>query len=454
MTEPNNTSSRPVVAVLGAGPAGLYAANKLAQEGVDVLLINRDIKHGGLAEYGIYFDKHKMKNGLRKQFDRILAQKNIAYMGHIEVRQQGGTLTLEELEGLGCAAYLVAVGAQGTRKLGYDGEDQISGLFHAKDLVYHYNQLPPFASQNFSIGQHVGIVGMGNVMVDIAHWLVWEKKVASVTILARRGPAERAYTDKEMREVIRAVDLDALDIEIARIADNLRSVGQDPEALKKELREPLDKAEVFESPTRITFRFLVGVNKLIAGPEGRLSAVELGHNQLVQKGDRLNAQSTGQTEILPLDTLVYAIGDQVDEGLGLPFRNGQFLTPSGPNPHDPEKARYEVKDPQHDQPRPGWFLGGWARIASDGLVGKARADGETAANEVLRWLKQHNPQSADLASCQQRLRALLQQKQHPFVEYADVLALQSIEQARADALGVPLFKFNTNEEMLAAIQKS
>jgi hypothetical protein len=99
-------------------------------------------------------------------------------------------------------------------------------------------------------------------------------------------------------------------------------------------------------------------------------------------------------------------------------------------------------------------LGGWARIASDGLVGKARADGETAANEVLRWLKQHTPQSADLATCQGRLRDLLQQKQHPFVEYTDVLKLQAIEQARADALGVPLFKFDTNEEMLAAIRNA
>ena len=60
-----------VVAVIGAGPAGLFAAKQLAAEGVHVALLNRDIKPGGLAEYGIYPDKHKMKDGLRAQFRQI-----------------------------------------------------------------------------------------------------------------------------------------------------------------------------------------------------------------------------------------------------------------------------------------------------------------------------------------------------------------------------------------------
>ncbi|MCB9639558.1 MAG: FAD-dependent oxidoreductase [Myxococcales bacterium] len=453
MTASNN-SSRPVVAVLGAGPAGLYAANKLVQEGADVLLINRDVKPGGLAEYGIYFDKHKMKNGLRKQFTRILDQENIEYMGHIEVREQDGTLTLDELEKLGCAAYLIAVGAQGTRKLGYQGEDEIEGIFHAKDLVYHYNQLPPFASQDFAVGQHVGIIGMGNVMVDIAHWLVWEKKVASVTVLARRGPAERAYTDKEMREVVNAVDFDALDKEVNRVAPILESIGQDVAAVKEELRKPLDKAETFDSPTKMFFRYLVSVKKLIPDENGRLKGVEVIHNQMVPRGDTYSPKPTEETEVIPLDTLVYAIGDQVDEGLGLPFEWGKYLTPSGNNPHDPEKPRYEVKEAQADQPRSGWFLGGWARVASDGLVGKARADGESAALEVMRWVKENNAQSPDLPTCKKKLCEMLSEKGHAFVEYADVVKLQDIEQARAKEQGVPLFKFNTNEEMFEAIRKA
>lgn len=131
-----------VVAVVGAGPAGLYAARKLAEEGCKVVLINRDIKPGGLAEYGIYLDKHKMKEGLRKQFRKILAMPEVSYFGGVKLGQEAD-LTLEEIEALDFSAVLFAIGAQGTRSLGLPGEEGTTGLFHAKDLVYHYNQLPP-----------------------------------------------------------------------------------------------------------------------------------------------------------------------------------------------------------------------------------------------------------------------------------------------------------------------
>ena len=67
------------VAVIGAGPAGLFGARELANKGARVLLLNRDIKPGGLAEYGIYPNKYTMKNGLRKQFRQVLDHPNIVY---------------------------------------------------------------------------------------------------------------------------------------------------------------------------------------------------------------------------------------------------------------------------------------------------------------------------------------------------------------------------------------
>jgi ferredoxin/flavodoxin---NADP+ reductase len=69
------------VAVIGAGPAGLYAAQYLARQGVQVVLFNRDIKPGGLAEYGIFPDKHKMRTGLMAQFKSILRMPGVRYMG-------------------------------------------------------------------------------------------------------------------------------------------------------------------------------------------------------------------------------------------------------------------------------------------------------------------------------------------------------------------------------------
>ena len=77
------------VAVIGAGPAGLFGARELANQGVRVALFNRDIKPGGLAEYGIYPNKHTMKNGLRKQFRQVLDILNLDYYGNIIVGTEG-----------------------------------------------------------------------------------------------------------------------------------------------------------------------------------------------------------------------------------------------------------------------------------------------------------------------------------------------------------------------------
>ena len=139
---PEEELTQASVAIIGAGPAGLFAARGLAKAGVQVALINRDIKPGGLAEYGIYPNKHKMKEGLRRQFRKVLEDPLIRYFGNLSIGLDDD-LTLKDLQALGFDAILVSVGAQGTKWLGLPGED-LEGVYHAKDIVYHYNQLPPF----------------------------------------------------------------------------------------------------------------------------------------------------------------------------------------------------------------------------------------------------------------------------------------------------------------------
>jgi ferredoxin--NADP+ reductase len=185
------------VCIVGAGPAGLYAAQKIALAGNQVLILNRDIKPGGLAEYGIYPLKHKMKDGLRNQFAKILALPNVYYFGHVPVGQQAA-ISVEDLRQFHPATLVFAVGAQGTKKLGMAGEDA-GGVYSAKDFVYHYNLLPPFASRDFSTGKRIAIVGMGNVMVDIARWLLQDdpqRKTEEVIVVARRGPFEAKFDEK------------------------------------------------------------------------------------------------------------------------------------------------------------------------------------------------------------------------------------------------------------------
>src|SRR3989337_1693200 len=163
------------VAVIGAGPAGLFAAKELATQGVKVTLINRDIKPGGLAEYGIFHNKYKMKNGLRAQFHQVLSHPNIDYYGNVTVGKNAD-LSLEQLRRMGFSAILVTAGAQGTKWLGLPGEDLI-GVYHAKEVVYHYNKLPPFSQNQLVIGKKVAVIGVGNVMLDIAHYLIADRNL-------------------------------------------------------------------------------------------------------------------------------------------------------------------------------------------------------------------------------------------------------------------------------------
>jgi ferredoxin--NADP+ reductase len=161
---------RGTVFVVGAGPAGLFAARKIASAGYSVIILNRDVKPGGLAEYGIYPQKFHMKAGLRKQFFKFLEMPNLAYFGNTPVGEHGA-IKIDDLRQWNPSAIVYAVGAQGTKTMGLPGENG-KGLYSAKDFVFFYNQLPPFASMDFSIGRRVAIVGMGNVMVDIARWLL------------------------------------------------------------------------------------------------------------------------------------------------------------------------------------------------------------------------------------------------------------------------------------------
>ncbi len=230
-----------VIIVAGAGPAGLAVAASLAKAGHEVIILNRDIKFGGLAEYGIFPSKLKLRGGLKKQYWELLTQPNVHYFGNVSIGK-GKDLTVEDVRALGASAVVFSIGAQGTKAIGVEG-DSAKGVFHAKDVVYHFNRLPGFGDRPFDMGKHVAVIGAGDVMVDIAHWLIRYKKVERVTAIVRRGPAERKYNPKEIRAVCSNMDLDGIKKEFERIKDRLVAVGQNPDEIHKGLLDEFTKCE-------------------------------------------------------------------------------------------------------------------------------------------------------------------------------------------------------------------
>ncbi len=437
------------VFVIGAGPAGLFAANKLAQAGHRVVVFNRDIKPGGLAEYGIYPVKEKMKSGLRKQFAKILSQPNVHYFGHVPVGKDYA-VPIERLQEFRPAAMVFAVGAQGTKKLGLPGEDA-RGVYSAKDFVYHYNLLPPFSQMDFSTGKRIAIVGMGNVMVDIARWLMLDdphRQTEEVYVIARRGPFEAKFDEKEFVYIEDYLDRANFQDELKRIRDRLAAVGQDISKVAEATFPVLAKPDPGARTPRLRFRFLSSPCEIKVGADGRIARLVLTENLLIPKDGGTAAKPTDRTSELDVDTMIFAIGDVADPRVGLPYQSGSYVT--NPAGDGNESGLYEVFDPQRGHVLAGTYVVGWARRASEGLVGLARQDAERGAVHVLKYLENVPEQPA--ATADEIARSFARQGLQ-VVDQNDLNFLSRAEEKQARERGVPSFKFADNEAMLAAIEE-
>lgn len=445
-----NAQQKHVVIVAGAGPAGMAVAAALGKAGHDVIILNRDIKFGGLAEYGIFPSKLKLRGGLRKQYWELLEQPHVHYFGNVCIGK-GKDVTVEDVCGLGASAVVFSIGAQGTKAIGVEG-DSAKGVFHAKDVVYHFNRLPGFGDRPFDMGKHVAVIGAGDVMVDIAHWLTRYKKVERVTAIVRRGPAERKYNPKEIRAVCANMDLDGIKKEFDRIKDRLIAVGQNPDEILKGLLEEFTKCEPSASQTKMGFRFLASPKRILVDGNNQVRGLEMEDNKLEPKGEDTAAVGLKQFYEFPCDSVVFAVGDKVDETVGLPYKGGVYVTNPTKTGNDPDDALFQAYDEASGNVVEGVFLAGWARKASEGLVGVAKRDGDWCAEVVSRYLA-NKPAVTPAKAVLDKLHALLKERKSRPVNVKGLRALEAAEKAfkgSTDCIGE--FKYVTNQEMLGLIE--
>jgi len=448
----STSDRRHLIIVVGAGPAGMSVANLASKAGHEVVILNRDIKFGGLAEYGIFPSKLKLRGGLRKTYWDIIERPNVHYFGNVSIGK-GKDLTVEDLRGLGANALVFATGAQGTKTIGVEG-DSATGVYHAKDVVYHFNRLPGFSQRPFEMGRRVAVIGVGDVMVDIAHWLIRFKQIEDVTAIARRGPAERKYNPKEIRAVCANIDQAVLTQEFERIRPRLEAVGQKPAEILKGMLDEFTKCEPKVSPSRMSFRFLASPRRVLTDGQNRVRALELEETRLEPKGDDFSAVGMKQYYEFPCDSVVFAVGDKVDETVGLPYKNGSFITNPVHSNNDPDDALFQAYDEASGKVVEGVFLTGWARKASEGLVGIAKRDGEWCTEVLTRYLETQDAQeTGTITGILQRFRSLLQQREVPAIDAEGLRLLEAAERDQRLGECIGEFKFASNEEMLGLIQQ-
>jgi ferredoxin--NADP+ reductase len=452
------------VAVIGAGPAGFYTAEHLFRQAgldVEVDLYDRLPTPYGLVRFGVAPDHQKIKN-VTAAFDKTAAHPGFRFFGNVEL---GKDVTLEDLR----AHYhqiVYTTGAQTDRRMGIPGED-LRGSHPATDFVAWYNGHPDFREHRFDLSQErVAVVGVGNVAVDVVRILcrtadelavtdiaddalaaLRESRVREVYLLGRRGPAQAAFTNPEIREL---GELPGADV-------TARADEVEPDPLSRaELersgdRGTLKKVEILREyarrvpagkPRTLTIRFLVSPVALLADESGGIAGVRLVHNELsATAAGTLQARPTDRFEELPAGLVFRSVGYR-----GVPIPGVQFHDAWGVILND--KGR--VLEPESREPRAGEYVAGWIKRGPTGVIGTNKPDAaETVACMVEdagrgRLLAPAEPDAAAVL-------ALVRQRQPQWISWADWQRLDALETDRGRATGRPRVKFTRVQEMLAAL---
>ena len=465
MTPGTGTPERPLrVAIIGAGPTGFYTADHLlrnAQVVVEVDLYDRLPTPYGLVRLGVAPDHQKIKF-VTNAFDKVAANPRFRFYGGVEF---GKDVTLADLKTY-YHQIVYCTGAQTDRRMGIPGED-LTASHPATEFVAWYNGHPDYRDCVFDLSQEsVAVVGVGNVAVDVVRILcrtpeelaktdiadyaleaLRKSRVKEVYLLGRRGPAQAAFTNPEVKELGELADADVTarpeEVELDPLSRAAVERSQDRATQKKVeiLKEYARRAPTGKS-RRLTLRFLVSPVELVGDDAGGVAAIRLVRNELdATSTGALQPRPTGQFEDLAVGLVFRSVGYRGVPLVGVPFNEswGVILNNRG-----------RVLDPDTKRPIVGEYTAGWIKRGPTGVIGTNKPD----AAETVECMFEDLALGAVLEPTRPEAsaaEALVRQRQPNFVSYPDWLKLDALEVERGRAQGRPRVKFTRIEEMLAAL---
>ena len=413
------------VAIVGAGPAGYFAAQALQNLQTDDLsfaidMIERLPTPWGLVRSGVAPDHPKIKT-VSKVFEKVATNDGFNLYGNVEL---GTDISIDVLKAK-YDAVVIATGSATGKKLGIPGEN-LSGSISAAQFVPWYNGHPDFADFNPELDSDTAVViGAGNVAMDVARMLALEpaeldatdtalhaiealrkSNIRRVVISARRGPEHAAFTSPELRDLPKLEHTNVL-MQPADIAAALERAGEEPE---KEVRNNLEamrlisELEQGKHARTMEFQFLC-------------TPTEFRGNGKVE--EVVFMTSAGEEKIIKCGLVVTAIGYEAEPLAGIPYEKGKVLNTDG-------RVAENV------------YVVGWAKRGPSGVIGTNKSDAADVMNLLVVDLKESKP-AADLTSLITTNKVISQSHWE---------SINAAEIAAGEPHGKPRIKAVSREELL------
>ena len=386
-------STTPRAAVVGAGPSGFYASGMLLDQGFAVDLYDTLPTPYGLVRAGVAPDHPKIKT-VTRVFDKTAAREGFRFLGGVEL---GRDISREDL----LARYhvvLYSIGVNVDRRLGIPGED-LAGSHAATEFVAWYNGHPHHATREYDLntGRAV-VIGNGNVAIDVARMLVLDPGELAVTdtadhaidgftasgvrealIVGRRGPAQAAFTNPELRELGELARADVIVDPAGAELDPASAAwlaGDDADITARknvEILRDYAQREPQGLSHRIALRFLRSPIEILG--DGRVEAIRLGINRIEDDGSgNLRAVATGEEETIDCGMVIRSIGYAGAPIAGIPFdERRRVISNDGGRVVD-----------EHGEPCRGEYVAGWIKRGPSGVIGTNKKD---AADTVARLIE-------------------------------------------------------------------
>lgn len=452
------SGARPLrIAIVGAGPAGIYAADALmkSEAEVSIDLYERMPAPFGLIRYGVAPDHPRIK-GIITALHKVLDKDQVRLLGNIDY---GTDITLEDLRRF-YDAVIFSTGANADRALSIPGIE-LDGSYGAADFVSWYDGHPDVPRTWPLEAEKVAVLGVGNVALDVARVLaktgdellpteippnVYEglkaNKALEVHVFGRRGPAQAKFTPLELRELDHSPNIEVIvdpeDIDYDEGSEAARRHSKQVDMVANTLEQWAIRDQG-DRPHKLYLHFFESPAEIVGDENGKVVGLRTERTQLDGTG---NVKGTGVLKDWDVQAVYRAVGYLSQNISELPFDDQ-----AGTVPNEAGRVLADENADGADRFVPATYVTGWIKRGPVGLIGHTKGD----ANETIACLLDDAPTFAPPESPDpQAVIDFLEGKGLPFTTWAGWYRLDAHERSLGEPEGRERVKVVEREDMLRA----